>query len=424
MRKLKEKFHSGGGKTIALVSGTNLINSIVAIVSGLVIARWMLPEELGVFNALSIFTSYIILIQLGIPSGMSRDLPYYFGQGNTNHATDLAATAKFFMMGLALISFTVCLLLAIYFVCIENYKYAAGAFVVGVTSAQALYVTKYLKLLYRTNNHFNLLSKIDLINTVVNLVSIVLVYNFLFYGLCLRAILLALVEWYFVEKWKPLNAQTTFDRTHFKNLLKVGMPIYFVANVYGLWPTFQRTLILSLLGAKGLGLYALANIVQGMLGTFNNAIASVSFPKMSLAYGQGASIKTLLKIPLSYFFISVGIYSFILLVGWPLFPYVVKWVLPNYEQGIEAAQWMFPVALVSSFGIFANLYMVIKKNHHRLISYTMGILVWFGFISLHSINAIADLVVFSQALLLGMIVIVVIDGFFFFSYLSKEKNEM
>lgn len=421
MIKFLKKKVSSGNKTIAMVTVSNLIGNVVAIISGLIIARWMLPEELGLFNGLSIFSSYIILIQFGIPSGLSRELPFYFGQNKADYAHDLAATAKYFMVVLSIGILILCLIPTIYFLIKGNYKYALGSIVIGVISAQTFYSTKYLKILYRSDNHFNKLVNIKLINTFVDLISIVLVYKYLFYGLCLRAIIFVLVDWYFTEKWKPLHTQAKFNWENFKELSRVGMPIYFVANIYGLWPTFQRTLVLSMLGTKGLGIYALANIVQNMLSTFNNTISSISFPKMSLAYGQGKSITEVIKIPLKLMLVSLSIYTFILLVGWSLLPKVVAVVLPNYIEGVEAAQWMFLVAIVSSFAIFSNTYMVFKKNHHRLISYSFGILVWFLFIINHSITSLTDLVIFSQALLLGYVAVNICDGCFYYYYIQQEK---
>ncbi|MFN3754474.1 lipopolysaccharide biosynthesis protein [Flavobacterium sp.] len=421
MKQFLDKRMSSGSKSIAMVTISNLIGNVVSIISGLIIARWMLPEELGLFNAFSIFTSYVILMQLGIPSGLSRELPFYFGQLKEDYAIDLAATAKYFMLALSFAILGLCIIPSVYFFYIAKYEYAIGSLVVGITSAQTFYTTKYLKILYRSDNHFNKLSNITLINTLVNLVSIVLVYHYLFYGLCMRAIILVMVDWYFTEKWKPIHTEARFNWKNFKELSKVGMPIYFVANVYSLWPTFQRTMILSMLGAKGLGIYALANIVQNMLSTFNGAISSISFPKMSLAYGQGKSITEVLKMPFKLIIVSILIYTFILLVGWPLLPKVVAIVLPNYQSGVEAAQWMFVVALVSSLNIFSNIYMVIKKNHHRLISYIIGMTVWLLYILYHSITTVADLVIFSKALLFGYMATVFCDFCFYFLYLKRDS---
>ena len=158
--------------------------------------------------------------------------------------------------------------------------------------------------------------------------------------------------------------KAAWNRRVFLELLKVGTPIYAVASVYSLWPTFQRTIILSMMGTKGLGLFALANIVQNMLSTFNTAISNVSFPKMSMAYGSGRSINDIMKMPLKFVVAAMALYSVIALLGWPLLPGIVEFFLPNYIEGIEAAQWMLLVALVSALSIFSNIYMVLKRNHH------------------------------------------------------------
>jgi O-antigen/teichoic acid export membrane protein len=421
-KKIVSKLFSPTGKTVSLVALASLMNSVIALVSGLLVASWLLPERLGLFNAFSIFTSYIILAQVGIPSGLSRQLAFYFGQQKENLAKSLASTARLFSVILSGGSLIICGLVSIYFFIIGNNDFAAGAIVIGITTAQTFYVTKYLKVLYRSNNHFTKLAHITFINSAVNLVSILLVYKFLFYGLCLRAILLALVDWYLSEKWKPLDVPLQWKKSNFKELLKRGLPMFSVSSIYGLWPTFQRTIVLSFLGTQGLGLFSLAIVVQNLLNTVNATINTVSFPKMSHALGEGKNIKEILKIPLNLSFFAFGIYTLILIVGWPLLPVVVKYALPNYVLGIEAAQWMLLVALVSSFSVFSNIYMVIKTNHHRLISYCFGILVWSVFLLIEGIGEMSDLVVFSKALLAGSIAITLIDGLFLTYYIRSNKT--
>ncbi len=420
----KTKRTLANNRTLAFVSIANLVNNIVSIVSGIVVARWLLPEELGVFNALSIFTSYIILAQIGIPSGLSRELPFYFGKNDSEKAYTLASTAKFFLMLLSLIVLGICILISFYFLLIGNYKYAAGTVVIGATSFQGIFITKYLKTLYRSNNHFVKLSRIALIESFVTLLSLILVYKFLFYGLCLRTVILVVVDGYFSNRWKPMDVNGKFNWNNFKELSKVGLPMYLVSNIYGLWPTFQRTYVLSVLGSKGLGIYALANIVQSMLSAFNNSISSMSFPLMSKALGEKKSIKKILLIPFKQFLISIVLYSIILVIGWPTLPIIVNWLLPNYAEGIEAAQWMFIVALISSFGVFSNIFLVIRRNHHRLVGFAIGILTWFMYLSFHSNWEISHLVVFTQAVLIGTICVTISDMIFYLVYLKKESNNL
>lgn len=413
-----------GSRTIAWLSFVSLLNSVVSIICGLLVAKWILPDELGSFNALSIISSYIILVQAGIPSGLSRELPFYMGKGERDLALRYASTAKFFLWYLSLVVMAVCVVFAFYYGWLGNWTFAAGALVVGFTSFQALYVTKYLKVLYRSDEHFIRMANIDLITTLLSVLTLYLVYKYRFYGLCIRALMNFAADWYYTDKWKPLDSASRFDNGCFRSLLKVGMPIYGVASIYGLWPVVQRTVVLGLFGAQGLGLFALANIVQGILSTLNNAVANVTFPKMCKLHGEGKGIREVLRVPLRPFLLSLGVYALLLLAGWPLFPLVVDYFLPNYQGGVEAAQWMFPVALVSSFSVFSNIYMVVRKNHHRIIGYCVGVAVWFLYVQIAAPSTLADLDQFSKAMLWGFIATFLVDCYFYYRYWRSESRNV
>src|SRR5690606_7190890 len=118
------------------------------------------------------------------------------------------------------------------------------------------------------------------------------------------------------------------------------------------------------------------------------------------------------------FLISIVVYTIILIIGWPMLPHIVQWLLPNYTQGVPAAQWMFVVALLSSFGVFSNIFMVVQKNQHRLVGYVLGMLAWFVYLNFNSIQGIEDLVIFSQAVLVGVIFITLSDFTYYLLYFN------
>jgi O-antigen/teichoic acid export membrane protein len=74
---------------ILFLSFSNIIGNALNIAAGLFTAKWLLPEQLGLFNGFSVITSYIILAQLGIPSGLGRELSFYIGKGDTAKAKAL-----------------------------------------------------------------------------------------------------------------------------------------------------------------------------------------------------------------------------------------------------------------------------------------------------------------------------------------------
>lgn len=410
--------NSAGGM-IAMTSIANLFNSLAALFSGFLTAKWLLPVELGSFNVLSIFTSYIILSQLGIPSGLSRELPFYIGQKKEKRAYELASTAQYSSLFIGVVIVILATSSSIYFLFHQNYKYMVGSIVIGVTSFQAIYVTKYLKVLYKSNAEFNKLALITFVLALTMLSTLPLIKLFTFYGLCARVGILFVVDIGLTFFLRPIKVKPSWDGDNWKELFKRGAPIYIVAEIYGLWPVLQRTIIATMIGMKGLGLFAIANIVYTMLNTFNGAISAVVFPKMSAAYGAGKSFKELMKIPMNFVLIVIMIYSIAVLVGWQAIPFLIEKYLPNYIDGIEAAQWMLFASILGALAIFSNVYMVIKKNHHRLLAYSTGIIAWGIFLVLHDLEGIYALKYFSQAFVCGLGMSVLVDSFFYLSYFRR-----
>lgn len=411
------------GNMIFFTSSASLFGNVLTLISGLLVAKWMLPEDLGFFNSFSILTSYIILIQLGIPSGLSRELPFQMGKGDQKNVEELAAAAQFWGLLLGILVLLGSIIAGVFFLIQGKLELAAGSVVVGVTSFQALYVTKYLQILFRSNAAFNKLAVINTATSVMAFIGVGFVWKFGFYGLCLRALLVTFVDFGLTFFWRPLKVNPVWSYRRFVELFKSGMPIYSVASIYGLWPVFERTVVLLLGGTKSLGLYALATIVDGTLKTVQTSISSICFPKMSYAFGQGAGFRELMLIPLKFVGINLGLNAIVLVAGWLLLPFIVSWLLPNYIAGVEAAQWMLVVSLVSILSIFSNVYMVIKKNIDRLKAYLIGMLVWAILLYYFHFSGIFDLTIFPKALIAGYAAMLLTDAFFYRRYylLSLQK---
>ena len=413
-KTVKDK--NGTGRMVAFMSFSSLLANVLTIVSGLLIARWLLPEELGLFTSFNVLTSYIILVQLGVPSGLSRQLPFYMGSKEEEKARQTAAVANHWGLITGLACFGLSLAVAFYFLAVKNYFFAAGTFVIGISAFQGLYVTKYLKILYRSNNDFNKLSLIDIISALVSFAGIFLVWKYKFYGLCMRAAISVAVDLILAYQWRPIKVKYKWDKNYYKELMKIGFPIYWVANIYSLWPMVQRTVVVSLGGTKALGLFSLAVIVETGMKTLTNAISNISFPKMAFAWGQGASFINLLKVPLKPMIVSVIVNTVMAVAGWFLLPFFVQKLLPNYIEGTRAAQWMLWVGWLGSFSVFSNVYMVIQKNMDRLWSYIAGIAAWLlvCFVMYRIIGF--NMVIFPIATLIGYLFIYLVDAVNFRRY--------
>lgn len=417
-KRLKPKKLDSTNLMVLFLSFSNLIANALNIVSGLFVARWLLPSELGTFSSFTIFTGYIILVQLGIPSAMSRELPYYIGTNNKEKAYQLTSVSQYWQK---LLSFSVLglgIATSIVFLILENYIYAAGIFVVALMSWQGLYVTKYLKILYRTNKDFNKLSWIKLINGVSAFVTIVLVWKFGFYGLCLRAVVNILIDFIITYYWRPIKVKAYWDKLSFINLIRLGLPMYGVASVYGLWPLVQRTLILSMGGSTALGLFAIATMVEGGMKTVTSSLGSVMYPTMTTQWGKGLRLNQIMNKLKKPFGLSFILLAVSIPVGWWLLPYFIETLLPNYVGGIEAAQWMLIVGLLSLSNVFSNVYNIVKDQKNRLINYVSGFLIWLICVYILKFSKGFELEIFPQAMIPALIIMALIN----FIYIKKKWN--
>lgn len=361
---------------VLFLSVSNILSNILNLVAGFIVAKWLLPEELGQYNSFTIFTGYIILVQSGVPSGLGRELPLYLGSGDKERGYRYAATAQFWQVSISFIILTLGVLIGLCYYLNGDAETSAGLLVIAITSWQGLYVTKYLKVLFRTNKDFNKLSWIKIALSFVSFGSIALVYLYGFYGLCIRAIIIAFFDFVFTYTWRPIKVKPRFVRLVFKDLMKVGLPMYAVASIYSLWPTVQRTLILALGGSTALGLFAIATMVQGGMKALSSGLSSVMYPTMVGLWGAGNSVKYIILRVMKPFLIVVVLLLVFVPIAWVLLPILVQKVLPNYNEGIDTAQWMLVVGFLSAFLVFSNFYNMIKNQRDRLIMYLSGIAGW------------------------------------------------
>lgn len=408
---------------IAFTSFSSLFSNVITMLSGLLVTKWMLPDELGFFNAFSIITSYIVLVQLGIPSGLSRELPYYYGKGDHDAAQNFASVAQFWAIFNAIVILIISSIVALFFFLKGKLEYAMGTLTIGVTSFQTFYTTKYLKILFKSNLDFNKLALISIVISIISFLTIYFVWKYKFLGLCLRAIFISIFDFIITFILRPIKVQPFWSKDIFKKLLKVGMPIYFVSSIFSLWPILQRTLILFFGGTKALGLYALAIIIDNTLQAINQSISSISFPKMAFAFGQNAKFIELIKIPFKFVIITFTLYLFLIACAWYLLPLLVKKLIPNYIDGLEAAQWMLVFSLLSVFSIFSNIYMVINKNFDRLKTYIFGMLAWAStiFINFYVFGNEFDLPIFPKAMIVGYLIMYAFDLLFYNKYRLELK---
>lgn len=348
------------------------------MLAGLISARLLGPVNYGLFNSITLIQGYASFAQIGVLNGLNRELPFYFGKGKIGRAKQLCATAKYWAMILGMIFLVSLTLIGSYHLFQQNYSTGFTWITVGITIFLFFNGEMYLKITYRTNSDFNKLSKFNIIKAVVNFISISFIFLLGYFGFLIRAVIVPLIDFFMLFKYRPVDVRAKWSLPHFKHLLKIGIPIYAVGYLDTLWATLNATLIVYFLGSEQLGLYAVANLAFATLSVVPNSLNQILYPKLAREFGEGSTVSKMLVTS-----VKSGALVFIVLlplaiISWFVLPYMIDFFLPKFTEGVEAAKYILLLPLIMSLSVVDNIYIVIRKQNYYglcLISGMIGFII-------------------------------------------------
>ena len=262
------------------------------------------------------------------------------------------------------------------------------------------YNANYLQMTYRTSHDFARLAMSSVIENTVALALVALVALLNFYGLCLRALLTALVSVSFLYHWRPVRVGARWNWRHLKHLLVIGAPIFIVGQVYAWWTVLNSTLVLGYMGKEGLGLYAMVLVAGGALELLPAAVSQVLYPRMAEHYGRTGRLGDLIRMSIKPTIFSVVAMIPVIIVGWFAVGPVVRFILPAYVDAVPAIRWSLLVPLVTAFCPVINVYNVLRRQDLYIVAIVLGMgayvssLMWL-------VRGGAELTAFPQAMLVG-----------------------
>ncbi len=135
---------------------------------------------------------------------------------------------------------------------------------------------------------------------------------------------------------------------------------------------------------------------------------------MAKLYGEGMRardiIKKNLKVMYFQFFILVLIAAFVIV----LLPFVIPVLLPQYSEGVRAAQWIALLPVISSFTALNQIFNVTKKQKIFIVTLITGALFGTAFVLICIGVKGFDIVFFPQGLLFGVFIQQMLSLFFAF----------
>lgn len=410
-------------RVVGTFAGGNLVATMLRMVGGVLTSRVIEPAVLGQYNALGLVVGYAPFLQIGVNNGLNRELPYLFGKEDRAQAIELATAAQAWSLLTASLAALALLCIGLWQLLQGRSDLAAGWATFAVVVFGGLFGQGYLHALFRTSSEFVRLAHIGVVDAIVAVLLVAFVWLLGWWGLCLRGLLLALTSLALLWFLRPIRVPPKWNLQRLLQLVRTGVPICAVGQLYMWWTTLDATLVLNYAGKRQLGLYAIAGMAAPTVGLLTSALAQVIYPKMSECYGRTASVQAIVRMcaaPIGFGLLATAAVS---ALAWVLLPAVAMMVLPRYVEGIPAAQWAILATAVLAFSPILNVFNVMKRQLQYSVALVSGIAVYFGALHLLMHDRV-ELTDFPQALLLGRVVFLGISACLIASMVRAERQRI
>ena len=332
-----------------MFTGASVLVACGSMLAAMVTIRWISPEDLGLWNSVRLALVYAMFALAGMNSGLSRELPYFFGKSDETAARKLAGTTLSYLLGAGLL---VLLGGAASLVLFQHYGAKLEAAIAAVTLLILFnYYTNYLVVTFRSSNSFRDFSKIKFGEAFITVGTIPLIYYLGYGGLLTRTLVLGGVVLGLMHWLRPVRVSPQWDGKSFLLLLKTGIPFFALEYIGTSAATCDRLVLLHFGGVKLVGYYALALMAWEAINIVPNTFGQYIYPRMSHSYGQHHDPIRLWKMAVKSGMLVVAFMIPAVIAGWFLMPPVVTKLFPKYAAAVAEAQWMLVGAIFYGAGL-------------------------------------------------------------------------
>jgi O-antigen/teichoic acid export membrane protein len=331
----------------------------------LLVARWVGPEQFGLWNALSLILVYGSIVGLGVPNGMNREVPKLQGQGNQEEAQQIANFAFWFTL-LASGAFALVIALAAMVPGLSTESRFPLFWMSVLFFATQMYV--YFQMLLKCHIRFRIMSLQQIAFALANpLVVLPLAYWWGLNGFILGQALVTMGICLLIRQISPLRVGAAFKWYGFMPLAKIGLPIMGAGLLYGLLTTVDRWVILRYLGVEALGQYAVPILTLGMLSLLPKVVGEQLYPRMAFRFGQTSDISSLAPLIIKQSALAGLATLPVVILVYVSLPFFVGHFLPAYLSGVSPARiLLIGLVFMSLVGGVANFLNIVDKQVYYL----------------------------------------------------------
>lgn len=351
-------------KNIFNVTLSNLIKLFAGVLVGFLLPKIISIDDYGYYKTFALYATYVGLFHFGFLDGIYLKFGGYdYNQLDKNKF-------RFYSRYLIILEFIISLL-----GCLVSITFLSGNLkIIFIFVSVFLFtynVTGYYQYISQITGRFNELSIINIIQSVLTALSIILLWilnylkvisiNYVLYLYVYVGIQMVLCTWYIFTYKKITFGQTNNCDNKFREIVDLslsGFPLLVSNLCLLLILSIDRQFVNIIFNNQVYAKYAFAYNLMSLISTVSSAIAIVIYPSM-----KRMNID-LLKKAISKFVIFTSVFVFMcLLVYYPLCLFI-DWFLPKYSESLIIFRIILPGICISSLItiVYQNYFKILYKN--------------------------------------------------------------
>lgn len=353
-------------KTIISFGLSNIIILVTNFLTGILIMKFINPNEFGVYNKFLIIANYVVLFNFGIPILLQSELPGLLKIGSTFKVNRLVNSAYSYFLSILLPVTFIALSASIYFIFQKDYLWFFCCLIFVTNIWQNLFQDKFLKVLFRTGLEFKRLIKIQNTSSTLSLFFSFSIIFFGIAGILIRNFIYTSLNIYKLCRESPLNFKIDFE--NIKEVLRKGFDYFKVNIFFAYFPILISSLSALIFNSNDFGILSLYFLIITALRKVLASIDKVLYIKISEKYYLNTPVNNILNetfknnvLPFMCFYIFVTAIVFVLIDDLIL-------LFPLYLDGVNIIKLSFALGLLLLFN-FQNIFFdVYKKFTHKFYS--------------------------------------------------------
>lgn len=329
-------------------------------IKGIINAKFLGPELLGIMGNLTLILGYCSYANLGILTSMNREYVLY-KDNNEEKAKKVLETAftSLFILAFLFFIFSIGALLIFK----NNYgTYIALIFIIAIFEQFRSYYINY----FRLKDEYSMINLIEVIySIIVFILTLFLINSLKIYGVLISMLICGIII-FIVGIKKSKYIRLNIDFKILKTLITIGIPLLIYNLGFYILTTIDRWIIVRFYTESDLGYYTFANSMVSATLVFVSSILFLLYPKVIKAFNEEQSNNIMEKVKIYTRILEISSVIFFT-IGLIVFRPFILIFLEQYKDSIGIYMLLLMAIIVNNLAYFSNCYIVSNKRQRYLV---------------------------------------------------------